>query len=166
MKSYGSQKLHSTLKLLAFEAILEPRYTKFSTFTMYLSSILIVGGTSVPLLMVLFFYNLWWGKNLSMLTKTDSIVFADLNTSATSSAKNRSRTVIFFIFDFSFRRAGLNRRSCMQFNSYSWWTESGFNSIEKKIPKRVGARTHPCFTPLFFILFIVCYAMLDSGIKT
>ena len=32
----------------AFGAILEPRYTKFLTFSMYLSSISIVGGICVP----------------------------------------------------------------------------------------------------------------------
>ena len=39
----------------AFEAILEPRYTKCLTFSMYLSLILIVGGISVPRLRTLVF---------------------------------------------------------------------------------------------------------------
>ena len=42
----------------AFDAILEPRYTQFLTFSMYLSSILIVGGISVPWLRTLVFLRL------------------------------------------------------------------------------------------------------------
>ena len=41
-----------------FDVILEPRYTKFLTFSMYLSSIVIVGGICVPWLETLFFLRL------------------------------------------------------------------------------------------------------------
>ena len=42
----------------AFDAIFEPRYTQFSTFLMYLSSSLVVGGISVPWLRTLVFLRL------------------------------------------------------------------------------------------------------------
>ena len=40
---------------VSIEAILESRYTTFLTFSMYLSSILIVGGIAVPWLSTLIF---------------------------------------------------------------------------------------------------------------
>ena len=39
----------------AFDTILDPRYTKVLTFSIYLSSILIIGGISVPWLRTLIF---------------------------------------------------------------------------------------------------------------
>ena len=80
--------------------------------------------------------------------------WAEWATSAASSAKSRSRTAIIFTFDFVFRRAGLNRRPSDLVCSLTPTVDeqkARFNSIEKKIPKRVGARIHPWFTPLLFV---------------
>ena len=80
--------------------------------------------------------------------------WAEWATSAASSAKSRSHTVIFFTFDFAFRRAGLNRRRSDLVCNLTPTVDkqkARFNSIEKKIPKRVGERTHPCFTPLLIV---------------
>ena len=65
-------------------------------------------------------------------------------TSAASSAKSRSRTVIFFTFDFVFRRAGLNRSPSDLVCSLTPIVDEQkerFSSIEKKALKRVGGRS-------------------------
>ena len=79
---------------------------------------------------------------------------AEWDTSAASSAKSSSRKLIFFTFDFAFRRAGLKRLLSDFVCSLTPKVDeqkARFNSIEKKTPKRVGARTHPCFTPLMVV---------------
>ena len=69
-------------------------------------------------------------------------------------AARYSATCVFFIFDFAFRRAGLNRHPSGLVCSLNLTLDeykTRFNSIEKKIPKRFGARTQPCFTPLMIV---------------
>ena len=79
---------------------------------------------------------------------------AEWATSAASSAKSRPPSVIFFTFDFAFRHSGLNMRPSDLVCSLTLIVDeqkARFNRIEKKIPKRVGTRTHPCFTPLLIM---------------
>ena len=80
--------------------------------------------------------------------------WAEWATSAASSAKRRSRTVIFFTVDFAFRRV-IRRPSDLVCGLTPTVDEqkARFNTIEKKIPKRVGAITHPCtgYPPLLIV---------------
>ena len=76
--------------------------------------------------------------------------WAEWATSAASSAKRRSLAVKFFTFRFALRRARLK----MLPSALVWSLiprdedpKARFNSTEKKISKRVGASTQPCFTP-------------------
>ena len=74
-------------------------------------------------------------------------------TSAASSGKRWSRVLIIFRFRFALRRARLKRRPPILVCSLIPIVDelkvlNFFNSIEKKIPKRVGASTQPCFTLL------------------
>ena len=76
--------------------------------------------------------------------------WAEWATSAVSSAKRRSRTVKIFTFRFALRRAWLKRLPSVLVWSLIPRDEHPkprYNSIENKIPKRVGASTQPCFTP-------------------
>ena len=62
--------------------------------------------------------------------------------------------MVFFTFDFAFRRAELNRSPSDLIWSLTRIIDeqiARFNSIEKKIPKRVRARTQPGFTPLLIV---------------
>ena len=80
--------------------------------------------------------------------------WAEWATSAASSANSRSCKVIFFNFDFTFSRAGLNRSLSDLVCNLTHIVDkqkAHFSSIEKKIPKRVGATTQPCFTPLLMV---------------
>ena len=63
----------------AFNAIY--KHKKLLTYSMHLSSRLIVGGIYFPWLRTLVFLRLMVRQNLSMLTKTDLIVFEDLGQS-------------------------------------------------------------------------------------
>ena len=62
--------------------------------------------------------------------------------------------MIVFNFRFAFRRARLNRRSSNLVCILTLTIDEQkalFNSVGKKIPKRVGAMTQPRFTPLFIV---------------
>ena len=85
------------------------RNTKFLTISIYLSSIMIVGGIYFP-----------WDINfLKLMVRPKSehaeqnwfdsvcIFWGEWATKAASSEKSRSRRLIFFTFDFPFRRVGL-----------------------------------------------------------
>ena len=58
MPKYLPMQQLISVSIDVFDTILEPRYTKFLTSSMYLSSILIVGGLSVPWLRTLVFLKL------------------------------------------------------------------------------------------------------------
>ena len=80
--------------------------------------------------------------------------WAEWATSAAPSAKSRYCTVIFFTFDFAFRRTGLNKRPSDLVCSLTPTVDehkARFNSIEKKTTKVVGVRTHHCVTLLLIV---------------
>ena len=59
-----------------------------------------------------------------------------------------------FTFRFASRNAWLNSRPSNHVYNLSPIVDENkpcFNNIEKKIPKKVGARTQPCFTSLLFV---------------
>ena len=65
----------------SFDAILDPMYTKFLTFSTYLSSVLNVRGISVSWLRTLVFLVLMVRPKFERADETDSIVSADLGQS-------------------------------------------------------------------------------------
>ena len=99
--------------------------------------------------------------------KTDSVVFAGLGQSAASSAKRRPSSVIVFRSRFALKeksplcsvyplqltslRASLEMRSSVLVWSFMPAVDEPkerFNSVVKKIPKRVGASTQPLLSLL------------------
>ena len=90
-----------------------------------------------------------------MLTKMDPIVSADLDQRELR-VQHHSKEQISYgdLMYFAFRRAELNRRLSDIVCSLTPTVDkqkTRFNSIEKKIPKRVGAKKHPCFTSLLIV---------------
>ena len=74
--------------------------------------------------------------------------------SVASSTKSRSRTMVYFTSRFAFRRPKLNRHPSDLVHSLTPIVDEqkgSFKSIENKIPKRVDARTNPCFTLVWIV---------------
>ena len=124
---------------------------------MYLSLIFIVGGVSLPCLKTLVFLRLMvnWKSEHADKNWLNSVCrsWAPWALSSSSSEKGSSYTVIFFTFCFAVRHAGFYRHSLNLVCLTPTIDEQKvyFNSIERKIPKSVGARTQPCCTPLFIV---------------
>ena len=93
-----------------------------------------------------------------MLTKTYLIVSAHLGQSEHEYSiiiKDHISYGELFTFCFALKRTGLIRRPSDLVSSVIITVNEQrvlfFNSIVKKISKRVGARTQPCFTPILIV---------------
>ena len=74
--------------------------------------------------------------------------------SAASLTKRKYRIVVFFFTFVLFQMCTVDWRLSdlvCSLTSRVGEQKACFNNVEKKILKRVGARTHPCFTPLLIV---------------
>ena len=123
---------------------------------MYLSSRLVVGGIYVPWIRTLLILSLMVSPKSEHADKNwlNSVCRSWAEWARNVASKSIFCTVIVFTFNFAFSRAELNRRPSDLICSLTSQVDeqkARFNTIEKKIPKRDGARTQPCFTPLLIV---------------
>ena len=135
-----------------------PKYVKQLTASKSVPLIMTFGGlsTSLPMSLVSLMLivrpnSLQACENLLSSSRSSSAVWL---TNAVSPANSSSQLRIVLTLVFGLNFAKLNSLPsglvCREIPSWKSWN-AFCRSVEKKIPNSVGARTHPCFTPLVIL---------------